>query len=37
MTSMMHGANSLRSGPDLTGHFGAYGGRFFAETLGANL
>ncbi len=26
-------ANSLRSGPDLTGHFGAYGGRFVAETL----
>ncbi|HEY8950435.1 MAG TPA: tryptophan synthase subunit beta [Rhizomicrobium sp.] len=25
--------NSLRSGPDLNGHFGAYGGRFVAETL----
>jgi tryptophan synthase beta chain len=25
--------NSLRSGPDATGHFGAYGGRFVAETL----
>jgi len=25
--------NSLRSGPDLRGHFGAYGGRFVAETL----
>ncbi len=26
-------ANSLRSGPDASGHFGAYGGRFVAETL----
>ncbi len=25
--------NSLRSGPDRDGHFGAYGGRFVAETL----
>jgi tryptophan synthase beta chain len=25
--------NSLRTGPDSTGHFGAYGGRFVAETL----
>jgi tryptophan synthase beta chain len=25
--------NSLRSGPDPSGHFGAYGGRFVAETL----
>ncbi|HXS08255.1 MAG TPA: tryptophan synthase subunit beta [Rhizomicrobium sp.] len=25
--------NSLRSGPDATGHFGAFGGRFGAETL----
>jgi tryptophan synthase beta chain len=25
--------NSLRSGPDGAGHFGAYGGRFVAETL----
>jgi tryptophan synthase beta chain len=25
--------NSYRSGPDSTGHFGAYGGRFVAETL----
>ncbi|HVE03046.1 MAG TPA: tryptophan synthase subunit beta [Rhizomicrobium sp.] len=25
--------NSLRSGPDMRGHFGAYGGRFVAETL----
>jgi len=25
--------NSLRSGPDPQGHFGAYGGRFVAETL----
>jgi len=25
--------NSLRSGPDARGHFGAYGGRFVAETL----
>jgi tryptophan synthase beta chain len=26
-------ANSLRQGPDANGHFGAYGGRFVAETL----
>ncbi|MGH6877103.1 MAG: pyridoxal-phosphate dependent enzyme, partial [Rhizomicrobium sp.] len=26
-------ANSWRSGPDARGHFGAYGGRFVAETL----
>ena len=25
--------NSLRSGPDAAGHFGAYGGRYVAETL----
>lgn len=25
--------NSLRSGPDLSGHFGPFGGRFVAETL----
>ena len=25
--------NSLRGGPDADGHFGAYGGRFVAETL----
>ena len=25
--------NSYRTGPDSTGHFGAYGGRFVAETL----
>jgi tryptophan synthase beta chain len=25
--------NSLRGGPDAEGHFGAYGGRFVAETL----
>jgi tryptophan synthase beta chain len=25
--------NSLRSGPDATGHFGLYGGRYVAETL----
>jgi tryptophan synthase beta chain len=25
--------NSLRTGPDAAGHFGAYGGRFVAETL----
>ena len=33
MTSAGHGANSLRTGPDAGGHFGAYGGRFVAETL----
>ena len=25
--------NSMRGGPDAGGHFGAYGGRFVAETL----
>ncbi len=25
--------NSFRTGPDISGHFGAYGGRFVAETL----
>ena len=25
--------NSFRTGPDETGHFGIYGGRFVAETL----
>src|SRR5690348_8453504 len=29
----MNLANSWRSGPDFSGHFGAYGGRFVAETL----
>src|SRR5437588_68394 len=29
----MNLANSWRSGPDTAGHFGAYGGRFVAETL----
>ncbi|HEX9159786.1 MAG TPA: tryptophan synthase subunit beta [Rhizomicrobium sp.] len=29
----MNLANSWRSGPDTSGHFGAYGGRFVAETL----
>jgi tryptophan synthase beta chain len=29
----MNLANSWRSGPDPAGHFGAYGGRFVAETL----
>ncbi len=29
----MNVANSWRNGPDPTGHFGAYGGRFVAETL----
>jgi tryptophan synthase beta chain len=28
-----HGANSLRNGPDARGRFGAFGGRFVAETL----
>ncbi len=28
-----HRPNSLRDGPDASGHFGAYGGRFVAETL----
>src|SRR6201985_390639 len=30
---MSQAPNSYRSGPDLAGHFGAYGGRFVAETL----
>ena len=30
---MSFAPNSYRSGPDLKGHFGAYGGRFVAETL----
>jgi len=29
----MSRANSLRSGPDATGHFGIFGGRYVAETL----
>ena len=29
----MTAPNSYRSGPDMSGHFGAYGGRFVAETL----
>jgi tryptophan synthase beta chain len=29
--------NSLRTGPDARGHFGAYGGRFVAETLMPNV
>ncbi|MBV9419361.1 MAG: tryptophan synthase subunit beta, partial [Alphaproteobacteria bacterium] len=29
--------NSLRTGPDEKGHFGAYGGRFVAETLMPNI
>jgi tryptophan synthase beta chain len=29
--------NSFRTGPDLRGHFGAYGGRFVAETLMPNV
>jgi len=32
-TSSVYPGNSLRSGPDAGGHFGAYGGRFVAETL----
>ncbi len=31
--STTHGANSLRSGPDQRGRYGAFGGRFVAETL----
>ncbi len=30
---MSNTPNSFRTGPDLKGHFGAYGGRFVAETL----
>lgn len=33
MTDKYSKPNSLRSGPDLSGHFGPYGGRFVAETL----
>jgi tryptophan synthase beta chain len=29
--------NSYRTGPDATGHFGSYGGRFVAETLMPNI
>ncbi len=29
----LHGANSLRNGPDARGRFGGFGGRFVAETL----
>jgi tryptophan synthase beta chain len=31
--ALPHGANSLRNGPDARGRFGAFGGRFVAETL----
>jgi tryptophan synthase beta chain len=30
---LSHAPNSLRTGPDESGHFGIYGGRFVAETL----
>jgi len=33
----MNTPNSLRIGPDANGHFGAYGGRFVAETLMPNV
>jgi len=33
MKSQPKNANSYRSGPDERGHFGAYGGRYVAETL----
>jgi tryptophan synthase beta chain len=33
----MNMPNSLRGGPDARGHFGAYGGRFVAETLMPNV
>lgn len=33
MTTSHQKPNSLRTGPDLTGHFGPFGGRFVAETL----
>ncbi len=33
----MNTPNSLRTGPDAKGHFGAYGGRFVAETLMPNV
>ena len=29
----VHGANSLRNGPEEPGRFGLFGGRFVAETL----
>ena len=29
----MNAPNSFRQGPDASGHFGAYGGRYVAETL----
>jgi tryptophan synthase beta chain len=32
-SALAHGANSLRNGPDARGRFGAFGGRFVAETL----
>ena len=33
MKSQPKNTNSYRSGPDERGHFGAYGGRYVAETL----
>ncbi|MXV37002.1 MULTISPECIES: tryptophan synthase subunit beta [unclassified Saccharibacter] len=33
MTTPHQKPNSLRAGPDLSGHFGPFGGRFVAETL----
>ena len=30
---MTHQPNTFRSGPDASGHFGIFGGRFVAETL----
>jgi tryptophan synthase beta chain len=33
MQKFMNKPNTFRSGPDETGHFGIYGGRFVAETL----
>ncbi len=32
-SATVHGANSLRTGPDARGKFGGFGGRFVAETL----
>ena len=32
-SAVVHGANSLRTGPDARGKFGGFGGRFVAETL----
>ena len=32
-SAAVHGANSLRTGPDSRGKFGGFGGRFVAETL----